>query len=101
MTDDSTLNVQNAFFNQARKDRTRVTIQLMNGQRLSGLIKAFDRFALILGSRNGDQIIFKHAISTVSTVSASKPAPEKEERADDGAQRKGFGNFIDFEGKKG
>lgn len=97
MTDDSALNVQNAFFNQVRKDRTRVTIHLMNGQRLSGVIKAFDRFALILGSRTGDQIIFKHAISTVSSA---RPSQEKEEKTEDGKQAKSFGNYIDFEGKK-
>lgn len=82
MTDDGALNVQNAFFNQARKDRTRVTIHLVNGQRLSGLIKAFDRFALILGSRSGDQIIFKHAISTVSAC--SRPAEDHAEEAQRG-----------------
>ncbi len=61
------LNIQNTFFNQARKDRSKVTIYLANGIKLVGRIKSFDKFTLILESSIGEQMIFKHAISTVST----------------------------------
>ena len=64
MDNDSALNVQNGFFNQVRKDRTRVTIFLTNGQKVAGLLKSFDKFTLLLDTKNGDQMIFKHAIST-------------------------------------
>ncbi len=62
------LNIQNTFFNQARKDRTKVTVYLTNGIKLIGRIKSFDKFTLILESGSGDQMIFKHAISTVAAT---------------------------------
>ncbi|MEE9217648.1 MAG: RNA chaperone Hfq [Acidobacteriota bacterium] len=72
------LNVQNAFFNQARRERTRLTIHLNDGRTLRGRIKGFDRFAILLENSEGEQMIFKHAISTLSAV-------------------RGFGNHIDLE----
>lgn len=65
-TDDSQLNIQNDYFNTARKNRTRVTVVLTTGQRISGMIRSFDRFTLILDTRHGDQMVFKHAIATVA-----------------------------------
>ena len=59
-------NLQNDFFNAARKERSNVTIFLSNGKKLVGRIKSFDKFTLLLESHYGQQIIFKHAISTVS-----------------------------------
>ncbi len=63
-----TRNLQNDFFNTVRRERTTVTVFLANGKRLSGRIKSFDRFTVLLESPQGEQMIFKHAISTVSTV---------------------------------
>lgn len=62
------VNIQSDFFNRARKDRVRVTIFLNNGKKLVGRIKAFDRFTLILDGGAGEQMIFKHAVATVSTA---------------------------------
>jgi host factor-I protein len=59
-------NLQNDFFNTARKERVIVTVFLGNGKRLTGRIKSFDKFTLLLESHQGEQIVFKHAISTVS-----------------------------------
>jgi host factor-I protein len=49
----------------ARKDKTFLTIYLMSGVKLSGRIKSFDKYSVILESNNQEQLIFKHAISTV------------------------------------
>lgn len=57
--------IQNEYFNRARKERILVTIFLANGKRLIGRIRAFDKFTVLLETHHGDQIIFKHAISTV------------------------------------
>jgi host factor-I protein len=65
-------NLQNEFFNSARKERRQVTVFLGNGKKLTGRIKSFDRFTLLLEGEHGDQIIYKHAISTVTT--SPKPA---------------------------
>lgn len=58
-------NIQEAFLNNARKDRVFLTIYLMSGVKLSGRIKSFDKYSVILESNNQEQLIFKHAISTV------------------------------------
>jgi host factor-I protein len=58
-------NIQEAFLNTARKDKIFLTIYLMSGVKLSGRIKSFDKYSVILESNNQEQLIFKHAISTV------------------------------------
>ncbi len=58
-------NIQEAFLNNARKDKTFLTIYLMSGVKLSGRIRSFDKYSVILEAANQEQLIFKHAISTV------------------------------------
>jgi host factor-I protein len=58
-------NIQESFLNNARKEKTFLTIYLMSGVKLSGRIKSFDKYSVILESNNQEQLIFKHAISTV------------------------------------
>jgi host factor-I protein len=58
-------NIQEAFLNNARKEKTFLTIYLMSGVKLSGRIKSFDKYSVILEAANQEQLIFKHAISTV------------------------------------
>lgn len=59
-------NIQDAFLNTARRERTIVTIYLMHGTKLTGRIKSFDKFSVMLESGAQDLLIFKHAISTMS-----------------------------------
>jgi host factor-I protein len=70
-------NIQEAFLNNARKDKTFLTIYLMSGVKLSGRIKSFDKYSVVLESNSQEQLIFKHAISTVvvSRPSHSIPPP--------------------------
>ncbi|MGH9622562.1 MAG: RNA chaperone Hfq [Bryobacteraceae bacterium] len=58
-------NIQEAFLNNARKEKSFLTIYLMSGVKLSGRIKSFDKYSVILETNNQEQLIFKHAISTV------------------------------------
>jgi host factor-I protein len=60
-------NIQDSFLNNARKDKILLTIYLMSGVKLSGRIKSFDKYSLVLETNNQEQLIFKHAISTVVT----------------------------------
>ena len=60
-------NIQEAFLNTARRDKTFLTIYLMSGVKLSGRIKSFDKYSLVLETNNQEQLIFKHAVSTVVT----------------------------------
>jgi host factor-I protein len=67
-------NIQESFLNNARKEKTFLTIYLMSGVKLSGRIKSFDKYSVILETNNQEQLIFKHAISTV-VVSKSFHSP--------------------------
>ena len=61
----TTENYQDIFLNQARKDRTMLTVFLMNGFQMRGIITGFDQFVILLQSDGRQQMIYKHAISTV------------------------------------
>ena len=67
-----TQNLQDLFLNQARKEKLAVTMFLMNGFQLRGVIRGFDGFTVILDSDGRQQMIYKHAISTVVPV---RPVP--------------------------
>jgi len=58
------VNIQDSFLNQLRKDGTFVTVFLLNGFQIKGLVKGFDNFTVLLESEGKQQLIFKHAIST-------------------------------------
>ena len=67
-------NIQDSFLNNARKDKVVITIYLLSGVKLSGRIKSFDKYSLILETNNQEQLIFKHAISTVVVTRAGHAA---------------------------
>ena len=58
-------NIQDSFLNNARKEKGVITLYLLSGVKLSGRIKSFDKYAMVLETNNQEQLIFKHAISTV------------------------------------
>lgn len=58
-------NIQDTFLNTARKDKSPITIYLMSGVKLSGRIRSFDKYSVVLETNSQEQLIFKHAISTV------------------------------------
>src|SRR5258707_15126601 len=58
-------NIQDTFLNTARKERSSITIYLMSGVKLTGRIRSFDKSSVVLETNNQEQLIFKHAISTV------------------------------------
>lgn len=59
------VNLQDLFLSRARKLKANVTLFLMNGYQLRGTIAGFDQFVVVLMSENKQQIIYKHAISTI------------------------------------
>lgn len=73
-------NLQDIFLNNARKEKIPVTIFLMNGVRLEGIVKGFDSFTVVLDSMGKQQLVYKHAISTVSP---SKPILFNNSQVDD------------------
>lgn len=59
------INLQDVFLNQVRKDKIVVVVYLTNGFQLKGLVKGFDNFIVILETEGKQQMIYKHAISTI------------------------------------
>src|ERR1700687_256868 len=64
-------NIQDAFLNTVRREKTTVTIYLLNGAKLLGRIRSFDKFSVLLESGTQEQLVFKHAISTISQARRS------------------------------
>lgn len=64
----STINLQDVFLNQVRKEHIPVTVYLTNGFQLKGMVKGFDNFTVVLDSEGRQQLIYKHAISTISPM---------------------------------
>ena len=58
-------NLQDLFLTRARRDRVPVTLFLMNGFQLRGILTGFDAFVVVLDSEGRQQVIYKHAISTI------------------------------------
>ena len=68
MSTNKPINLQENFLNQARKENVPVTIHLVNGFQIKGLIRGFDQFTVVIDSMGRQQMVFKHAISTVTPV---------------------------------
>jgi len=60
----SQVNLQDIFLNQMRKEKIPVTMYLVNGARLTGTIKGFDNFVILMKQEN-QQLVYKHAVSTI------------------------------------
>ena len=73
------MNLQDAVLNEVRRDKVPVTLFLMNGYQLRGQIAGFDPFVVVLMSDGKQQVIYKHAISTIAPERAI--SLETEERA--------------------
>jgi host factor-I protein len=60
------INLQDSFLNQVRKENIPVTIYLINGFQLKGHVRGFDNFTIVLDSDGKQQLVYKHAVSTIS-----------------------------------
>lgn len=84
MSSDKPQNVQDVFLNYIRKNKTPVTVFLVNGVKLQGIVTWFDNFSVLLRRDGHTQLVYKHAISTIMP---STPVqlfdPEKDVGAED------------------
>lgn len=74
------INLQDSFLNQIRKENIPVTIYLINGFQLKGLVRGFDNFTIVLDSDGKQQLVYKHAVSTIApfrTVNLNQGATEQ------------------------
>ncbi len=81
---EKTQNLQDQFLNHVRKNKTAVTVFLINGVKLQGIITWFDNFCVLLRRDGHSQLVYKHAISTVMPVSPIQlyDDPEQDESDD-------------------
>jgi host factor-I protein len=70
-------NIQDSFLNTARKERTNITIYLVSGVKLTGRIRSFDKYSVVLDTNNQEQLIFKHAISTIAMGRTAYPHADR------------------------
>ena len=63
----SPFNIQDQYLNQARKERIKVSIAMMSGEKMEGYIKSFDSFCVLVDS-SGDLLLYKHAISAITST---------------------------------
>ena len=73
-------NIQDTFLNTVRKDKSPITIYLVSGVKLTGKIRSFDKYSVLLENNSQEQLIFKHAISTVVSGRAGHGEPRPETR---------------------
>ncbi|MBR2520261.1 MAG: RNA chaperone Hfq [Selenomonadaceae bacterium] len=83
------INLQENFLNQARKENVPVTVHLLNGFQIKGMIRGFDQFTVVVDAMGRQQMIFKHAISTITPVkplgtqAVEKPAESEDVKSED------------------
>jgi host factor-I protein len=63
-------NIQDQYLNQSRKERVKVVVQLMSGEKMEGHIKSFDNFSVLM-EVHGDILIYKHAICCITSTDGS------------------------------
>ena len=73
-----TINLQDSILNQVRKDGIMVTIHLVNGFQIKGMVKGFDNFTVIMDSMGKQQLVYKYAISTITM---SRPVENFDKKA--------------------
>ncbi len=84
MSSDKPQNVQDVFLNYIRKNKTPVTVFLVNGVKLQGIVTWFDNFSVLLRRDGHTQLVYKHAISTIMpSTSVQLFEPEKDDTAED------------------
>ncbi len=66
-----TINLQDVFLNQVRKEHVPITVYLINGYQLRGHVKGFDNYTIIMEMDGKQQLIYKHAISTISPLKST------------------------------
>lgn len=80
---DKNQNLQDKFLNKIRKEKMSVTVFLVNGVKLQGIITWFDNFSMLLRRDSHSQLIYKHAISTIMPSSPVRLNDEDESGAAD------------------
>ena len=76
----STLNLQDTFLNQTRRQKIMLTIFLTNGYQFKGYVRGFDSFTVVMENEEKQSLVYKHAISTIIPAAAIELMPEEEKK---------------------
>lgn len=76
-----TINIQDGFLNQLRRDNVPVTIYLVNGVQIKGCIKSFDNFTVMIESDGRQMMVYKHALSTIAPNLSIRSEPTEPARS--------------------
>lgn len=77
----ATINIQDPFFYQLRKEARTIHVYLVNGKRLTGVLRRFDRFAIVIENRGNEQLVYKHAIASLAPAGAFSEPQTNEDRS--------------------
>jgi host factor-I protein len=72
----TTINIQDPFFYQLRKEARSVHVYLVSGKRLTGVLRRFDRYAIVIENNGQEQLVYKHAIASISPATNYNPKDE-------------------------
>lgn len=75
----TSFNLQDSFLNQIRKEGVLVTVYLVNGYQLKGFVRSFDSFTVLLDVDGRQQLVYKHAISTIAPMRMVDIKPETQD----------------------
>ena len=73
------VNLQDTFLNQARKENMLTTVFLVNGYQIKGIVRSFDNYTILLDVEGKQQLVFKHAVSTIIPFKNINLLPAEEE----------------------
>ncbi len=75
----STINLQDQFLNHLRRERTPVTVHLLNGSKITGIIRGFDNFSILLKGGENQHLIYKHSVALIVPKKGIKEFDVREE----------------------
>ena len=78
----NTMNLQDSFLNHVRKENLAVVLYLVNGFQIRGLVRGFDNFTVIIECEGKQQLVYKHAISTISPLQPLKNSFQDNKRTE-------------------
>jgi len=81
----STINIQDPFFYQLRKESRTVHVYLVSGKRLTGILRRFDRYAVVLEIHGQEQLVYKHAVASITPAGTGGHVntPQQDEHSSD------------------
>ena len=79
----SSINIQDPFFYQLRKEARTVHVYFVSGKRLTGILRRFDRYAIVIENQGQEHLVYKHAIASISLAGSFNNQPQQQQQRDE------------------